>query len=134
MLPWQFYIVLVIMAVASNLLYMLKSKQDDFAHYGGWKKAWVRAVSIMVPLVLIGLPFNIWWFSGFQPADARTAEKIITQNYLANGAQQVEVHFVVKDRDNLTGYANVGFPDGSAITTKCQAEMGEDGQFLAFCS
>lgn len=134
MQPWHYYVVMGLCAATGGALQALAMRNPDFAYYSGVRKFFTRAFCFAVPAVLVFLPYMAWTISGFRQADARTAEKLIIEQYLEGGAQKVEADFIVKDRNTLTGMAKVTLADGTMITLPCQAEMGEQRQFLVFCT
>ncbi len=138
MQQWHFYVVMGIMFISGNLLYVIRSRRPDFKDLSQGRRFFVTLACFLAPLLFIGVPYSLWVFSGFQPGDARRAEQMIYQRYrengALNGALKVEVHFVVKDRTTMTGYATVTYVDGSTVTANCRADKGENQEFLAVCS
>lgn len=134
MQQWHYYVVMAVCCAMGAAFQALAMRNPDFALYSGARKFFTRLFCFAIPAVLVFMPYMAWTLSGFHQADTRTAEKIIVDQYLEAGAQHVEAKFIVKDRNTLTGLAKVTLEDGTMLTAPCQADMGEDGQFLVFCS
>lgn len=134
MQQWHYYVVMGVCIAAGSALQARAMRHPDFVYYGTGRRFVVRSLCFLLPMILILLPYMAWTLTGFHAADTRTAEKIIVDQYMENGAQRAEAKFIVKDRNTLTGLAKVTLEDGTMLTAPCQADMGEDGQFLVFCS
>ncbi|PZU17648.1 MAG: hypothetical protein DI591_02340 [Citromicrobium sp.] len=131
---WHYYVVMGICLVVAFGLQTLAVRNPEFPSYSPAKRFFTRLFSFVPPAFFIFLPYTIWAHSGFQPADARNAEGMMVQQYLDDGTQRAEAHFIVKDRDTMAGLVDVTFADGSLSSVQCKADMGEDGQFLVSCS
>ena len=134
MQPWHFYIVLGVCAAGGGVLQALAMRNPEFTYFSSARQVFTRIFCIAVPAVLVLLPYLVWSMSGFHTADVRSAENIIVQQYLKNGAQRVEAHFIIESRAVMTGYAEITFADGTVATVPCQAHKGDGAEFLAFCS
>lgn len=134
MQDWRFYVVIILGNILGAGLYALKSRQLEFKDSSRRKMLLLYAICSFAAMFLVATPYLAWQLTGFHPADARAAERVIVQRYLDNGAQSADVHFIVKDRSTLLGYATVTFPDGSSVTTSCHADKGESEEFVATCS
>ena len=109
-------------------------RKPDFAHCSGVRMFFTRLFGFAIPAVLVFIPYMAWTLRGFHQADTRTADKIVVDQYIQAGAQRVEVKFIVKDYDHLTGMATVTFADGSVVAVPSHADIGENGQFLVLCT
>lgn len=134
MQPWHYYVAAGICMILGNLLFMFARKADDFERRSKFGKFGVHFFCILVPMAFIGGPYMAWHLTGFRPADARAAERMMVDHYISQGAQAAEAHFVVSGHSTMAGFANVTLADGSTIAAKCKGDKATDGgEYLVFC-
>lgn len=134
MQPWHYYVAFGVCMVFGNVLFAFARKADGFERRSKLGKLGVHSFCIMVPIVTIFGPYMAWQLTGFRPADARAAERMMVERYIGQGAQRAEVRFVVSGHSTLSGFANVTLEDGTEVTTQCKGEKASDGSdYLIFC-
>lgn len=134
MQPWHYYVAAAICIFLANLLSVFARKADGYDQRSKFAKFGVHFVCWMVPTVFIMLPYMAWDLTGFRPADARAAERMMVDHYITQGARAAEAHFVVSGHSTMTGFANVTLADGSTFAAQCKGDKATDGgEYLVFC-
>jgi hypothetical protein len=134
MQSWDYYVALTSSLLLGAILFAFAKKAEGFEQRSKLGKFGVQLICMIPPSVLIFIPYLAWKTTGFTPAEAREAERVMVARYIAQGAQTAEAHFVVSGHSTMTGFAHVTMPDGSAITTQCKTDKAADGgEYLIFC-
>tara|TARA_B100000929_G_scaffold41910_2_gene29894 strand:- start:13735 stop:14145 length:411 start_codon:yes stop_codon:yes gene_type:complete len=132
--PWHYWLVFFVIMLIGNGIFAWRKSQG---HFDGLSKArmfFAHGACVLLPMLVIGVPYGIWSFSGFHAVDARNAERMIENTFLEGGdVTSADANFILTGRSTMKGHVQLQFADGTSALSQCSAEMGMNGEYLINC-
>lgn len=133
-LPWHYWVVFFIAMLIGNGIFAWRKSRGHFDSFGKTKLFFAQGACILLPMLVIGVPYGIWSFSGFHVADARNAERMIENTFLeGDDVTSADANFIVTGRSTMKGHIQLQFSDGTSALSQCFAEMGMNDEYLINC-
>lgn len=133
-LPWYHFVFLMISIISGTILFSINRSRRNFEVYGKIKLFFTQFFYLLIPTIIFGIPYFLWISSGFVEGDARNAETMMENQFLAGGdVISADANFIVTSHKTMKGHVQLQFNDGSVALAKCTAEMGSNGKYLIDC-